>query len=141
MSATFAGQDQLAIMERLSRYAWGYDSNDPAMLLDSFTADASLAMHVAGGGEWGPYLGRESIVEWMMGVMQTQSDQRRHSMTNVVFDEVSETEAVLRCFLVLTAVEHQKVRLVTTGWYRIETVRQEAAWRIRKLDLFLDAPF
>ena len=46
--STAVDQDQLAIMERMSRYAWGYDSTDVEMLQDSFTSDASFSMYLEG---------------------------------------------------------------------------------------------
>jgi hypothetical protein len=139
--STAVDQDQLAIMERMSRYAWGYDSTDVEMLRDSFTSDASFSMHLEGASEWGPYRGRDLIVEWMAGVKKTQTDQRRHCISNFVFDEITSTQARIRCFLLVTAAENNHVRFVTTGWYRLELSKQVTNWRIRKLELYLDAPY
>jgi hypothetical protein len=141
MLTTSMDLDRLTITERLSRYAWGYDIHDMEMLRGSFTSDATFSMHLAGGEDWGPFVGREAIVEWMAGFMKAQADQRRHSMTNVLFDELTDTRAVVRCFLVLTAAEGGTVRLVTTGQYQIEMEKQGLAWRIHMLNLFLDGPF
>ena len=41
----------------------------------------------------------------------------------------------------LTAAEKGQSRLVTTGVYGIETAKEDGRWRVRKLDLFLDAAF
>jgi hypothetical protein len=133
--------DRLTILERLNRYAWGYDGPDLEMLRDSFTSDASFSMYLEDGKEWGPFRGRDLIVDWMAGVKKTQSDQRRHSITNVLFDDIADAHATVRCVLVLTAAQGGKVRLVTTGRYRIEMNKERQTWRIRKLELFLDAPF
>ena len=75
----------------------------PAMLGTRSPATRAFPC-IWGGDEWGPYRGRDLIVEWMIGVKKTQSDQRRHCMTNFVFDEISDTLGRIRCFLlVLTA--------------------------------------
>ena len=133
--------DRLTILERLNRYAWGYDMQDARMLRDCFTSDAVFLMYLEGGKEWGPFRGRELIVDWMTSVKKTQSDQRRHSITNVLFDELNDASASVRCVLVLTAAKNGAVRLITSGWYRIDMRKERQAWRILKLELFLDAPF
>lgn len=141
MVAASVEQDKLAIMERLNRYGWGYDANDRAMLRDCFTSDATFAIHLAGTDGWGPYRGRDLIVDWMFAAREMQSDQRRHCVTNFLFDELTDSRAAVRCFLTVTAAERGKVRLVTTGTYQIEAARERESWRIRKLDVFLDAPY
>ena len=133
--------DRLTILERLNRYAWGYDAQDAAMLKDCFTYDATFLMYLEGGKEWGPFRGRDLIVDWVTSVKRTQSDQRRHSITNVLFDELTDGRAAVRCVLVLTAAEGGAVRLVTSGWYRIALRKERLAWRIGRLELYLDAPF
>jgi hypothetical protein len=141
MSQAEVAADRLAIMECLSRYSWAYDTHDPAMLRGVFAEDASLSMFLQGSRGWGPYLGRDTIVEWMSGFMRPQTDQRRHSMTNFIFDQLTATQALVRCFLVLTSAEHGHARFVTTGMYRVELSKTEDMWSIAKLELFLDAPF
>ncbi len=102
MVATSPEFNRLAIMERVSRYGWGYDANDAGMLRDCFTSDASFSMYLAGTDGWGPYRGRDLIVEWMFNVRKTQSDQRRHCVTNFLFDELTDASALVRCFLTVT---------------------------------------
>ena len=133
--------DRLAIIETLSSYAWGYDSRDLRMLGDSFTKDASFTIQLAGTDGWGPYKGRAAIVDWLSSVMKTQTDQRRHCLSNLRFEELAESRAVVVSFLTLTAAEHGMARLVTTGWYRDELTREDGAWRISKKELHLDAGF
>src|SRR6266568_383723 len=138
VQARDSANDRFAIIERLHRYSWGYDARDLDMLKESFTSNARMTISLQGTPGWGPFVGREVIVDWMAGVMKTQSDQRRHSMTNVVFDELTSAHAVVRSFLVLTAAEKDVVRLVTTGAYRVEAIRESDEWRISDLDLTLD---
>jgi hypothetical protein len=141
MATASEALDRLTIMERLNRYAWGYDVPDLEMLKDSFTCDAVFFIHMKDGKEWGPLRGRDLIVDWMANVKKTQSGQRRHSITGVLFDELAQEHATVRCFLVVTSAGDDTVNLVTTGGYRIELGREGSAWRIRKLELLLDAAF
>jgi hypothetical protein len=141
MAPATEAMDRLTIMERLNRYAWGYDVPDPAMLKDSFTPDAVFFVHLKDGKEWGPLRGRDLIVDWMLNVKETQSGQKRHMITNVAFDEMADARAVVRCFLMITTAVEGAVSLTTTGGYRIELGREGSTWRIRKLELLLDAMF
>jgi hypothetical protein len=139
--STQSTADRLAIIETLSSYAWGYDSRDLRMLGDSFSKDASFTIHLAGTEGWGPYTGRSTIVDWLASVMKTQTDQRRHCLSNLRFEELGDSRAVVVSFLTLTTAEHGKARLVTTGWYRDELINEDGAWRVSKKDLHLDAAF
>ena len=139
--STQSTADRLAIIEALSSYAWGYDSRDLGMLGDSFSKDASFTIHLAGSDGWGPYTGRNAIVDWLASVMKTQTDQRRHCLSNLRFEGLTDSRAVVVSFLTLTAAEHGKARLVTTGWYRDELIKEDGAWRVCKKDLHLDAAF
>jgi hypothetical protein len=141
MATATEAMDRLAIMERLNRYAWGYDVPDFEMLKDSFTTDAVFLTHMENGAQWGPLHGRSVIVDWMLNVKRGQSGQKRHLITNVAFDELSDVRAIVRCFLMVTTAAEGAVKLTTTGSYRIEMGREGDAWRIRKLDLLLDAAF
>jgi 3-phenylpropionate/cinnamic acid dioxygenase small subunit len=111
------------------------------MLGDSFSKDASFTIHLAGSDGWGPYTGRSTIVDWLASVMKTQTDQRRHCLSNLRFEELTDSRAAVVSFLTLTAAEHGKARLLTTGWYRDELIREDGAWRVCKKDLHLDAAF
>lgn len=132
---------RLLIMETLNRYAWGYDSRDLALLGDSFTVDGSFTVTLPGSAGWGPHHGRQAIVDWLAGIMQTQADQRRHSVSNIIFRALDERTALVDSFLTLTAVEHGKVRLVCTGTCRDEMLYDAGTWRIRHRTLHLDCPF
>ena len=48
MATATEAMDRLTIMERLNRYAWGYDVPDLEMLRDSFTSDASFLRAIEG---------------------------------------------------------------------------------------------
>lgn len=132
---------RLAILETLSRYAWCYDTRDLDSMRACFTADGVFHATLAGHEGWGPFEGREAVVGWLADVMRTQNDQRRHCISNVVFRELDEARAVVDSYLVLTAVEDGALRVVCTGTYRDELVREDDVWRIRRKALALDNGF
>ncbi len=133
--------DRLMILETLNRYTWGYDSRDLDLLGSTFAENGVFSIELAGTDGWGPYTGRAQIVEWLAGVMQTQSDQRRHLVSNFVFRAQQPESAVVDSILALTAVENNSARLVCTGTYRDEMIKADGQWRIQRKLLRLDNAF
>ena len=132
---------RLDIIETLNRYAWSYDARDLALMAATFTDDASFGIELAGSAGWGPYRGRQTIIDWLAGIMQTQTDQRRHCVSTIIFRALGPAEAKVDSYLTLTAVEHGKLRVVCTGTYQDEMVNDGGHWRIRRKTLVLDCPF
>ena len=132
---------RLQITETLNRYAWSYDTRDLDMMADCFTADGVFDITLEGSDGWGPYRGRQTIVDWLASIMETQTDQRRHCVTNLIFRELEATRALAESYLVLTAVEDGQLRVVCTGTYHDAMVVEDGAWRINHKTLKLDNPF
>jgi len=134
--------DRNLILEALSKYTWGYDEGDFDMLADSFTEDATSGGKVSGSDvKWGPMKGRAEIVSILKGIRETQTDQRRHCVSNFLFITQTESAASFRCYLNLVSAEKGKPRLITGGYYEIDAVKQGDVWRMSRLDGVLDAPF
>lgn len=135
-------EDRWLISDTMSKYVWGYDEGDFTLLGDAFTEDAVASGKVANTDiGWGPTNGRKEIVEVLASIRATQSDQRRHTISNILFDELTETTAKVRCALVLVATEKGMPRLVSGGWYRYKLSKQGDTWRIKEQDALLDSPF
>lgn len=135
-------EDRWLISDALSKYVWGYDEGDFALLGDAFTEDAVATGKVANSElGWGPMNGRKEIVGALSSIRATQTDQRRHTVSNILFDELTDTTAKVRCNLVLVATENGLPRLVSGGWYRYTLVKQGEIWRINRQDALLDSAF
>ncbi|MGR8921217.1 MAG: nuclear transport factor 2 family protein [Gammaproteobacteria bacterium] len=132
---------RLEIIETLNRYAWGYDTGDLELMGGCFDADGSFAITLAGHEGWGPYRGRQAIVDWLASVMEGQADQRRHCVTNIVFRALDGERARVDSYLLLTAVEEGQLRMVCTGTYHDDMVCRDGAWLIGCKTLRLDNPF
>lgn len=67
--------------------------------------------------------------------------QRRHVMTNTIFDELTADRASTRTFLTVLSVPKGAggIELRGTGVYNDKFVRQGGAWRIRERFLEMDA--
>jgi hypothetical protein len=81
-----SAEDRFAISELLSRMAYYYDENHLDDLAASFAPDAVMSMQIGGGDMVGPFEGRDSIMELYRGAKASQTDVRRHDITNIMFD-------------------------------------------------------
>lgn len=132
---------RLQILETLNRYAWSYDTRDLDLMRECFALAGTFEITLAGHEGWGPYTGREAIVAWLESVMASQTDQRRHCVTNVMFRELGAAHARVDSYLVLTAVEDGTLRVVCTGTYHDTLTMEDGRWVIRHKTLKLDNAF
>ena len=134
--------DRWLIMETLNSYAWGYDQNDMQLMGNSFTEDAFLSMEKANGEVYEPSVGRDAIVTMLGDIRKSQSDQRRHCISNFIFNKIDENSAQVISYLVVTAAENNELKLATSGKYTDELVKEkDGQWRIKKKHIFLDVSF
>lgn len=139
---THNAADRQMIQEALSRYTWGYDDGDFNLLRSAFTENATSGGVVSGTDiKWGPMAGREEIASVLEGIRKTQTDKRRHCVSNFLFFKQTEREASFRCYLNLIAAENGNPRLVTGGYYDIDAVKDGDVWRLTRLDGVLDCAF
>ena len=129
--------EKLAIHELLGRAAYGYDERDIGMLEDCFTVDASFSMRIAGGDLVGPFEGREAIMKLMTDSMESQTDVRRHVVSNIFFEEGAEGIVAISN-LPLMATENGEIQLLSAGVYRDTVVLQDGSWRVSRRHLDLD---
>ena len=132
---------KLAIHELLSRAAYGLDVRDLDMLANSFATDAVFTLRIDGGDLVGPFEGREGIMELMTSSMEEQTDQRRHNVSNVFFEEEGNKSALVVSNVALFGTENGEVGLITTGVYRDKVVRAEAGWQLQHRHIDLDLPY
>ena len=130
-------EEKLAIHELLSRAAYAYDERDVGMLEDSFTEDASFSMRIAGGDLVGPFEGREAIMKLMTDSMESQSDVRRHVVSNIFFDESGDSPVAISN-LTLMATENGEIQLLSAGVYKDTVVNLDGVWRVSRRHLDLD---
>ena len=124
----------------MSRFLLGVDEQDAEMIRSTLTEDAETCMFLD-GEKMGPPPGREGIVGYLEEFWQTQTDQRRHVLSNAIVESESPEAAVLSFYLTLYATKDEKLRPVATGRYRVHFVSKNGSERIRSIELVLDGPF
>ena len=135
-----SAEDRLAITEVLNRMAYYYDEGHLDELGACFADDAIMSMQIAGGDMVGPFEGRDNIMELYRGAKSSQTDVRRHDITNVMFDASGGTLSVTS-YLTLFATEHGETKLLTTGVYRDQVTQIGSEWKILRRHIDLDSAY
>lgn len=126
----------------LGRAAWGYDENDVDLVAAQFTEDASMTLQIGRDGDTiGPFEGREAIRTLHADSLAAQTDQRRHNVSNLLVNAETADTASTVCNLTLLSIEDGAVRVLSSGWYRDELVREGGDWLIRTRHIYLDLPY
>ena len=133
-------EDQFAISALLNRMAYYYDEGHLDELAACFAEDAIMSMQIAGGDMVGPFEGRDSIMELYRGAKSTQTDVRRHDITNIMFDASGDALAVTS-YLTLFATENGETKLLTTGVYRDQVGQIGGEWKITRRHINLDSAY
>ena len=133
-------EDRFAISELLTRMAYYYDEGLLDHLEASFSPDAVMSMQIASGDVVGPFQGRENIMTLYRDAKSTQTDVRRHDITNVFFD-FADGVISTTSYLTLFATEHGETKLLTTGVYRDSVEQSEGTWRGVKRHIDLDSGY
>ena len=133
--------DKQAVTELLNRAGVAYDTGDSGFLIDMFAPDGAAFEMTISGGEPIVFEGSEAIAGLFSGAMEEQTDQRRHVVTNLYFENETETSVTAVSYLVLISVENGKLTVLSTGIYTDDCVLVDGHWKILKRSLALDLPY
>ena len=138
-------ETRLAIHEALARGAYALDERLMDELAAGFTSDARLEIVIA-DAEPIVFESRETIMGLMRDSAETQTDLRRHVITNLFFDDNAgkdpdEKKVSCTANLTITAVENGDIRLVTSGYYKDQFVRDGDQWLIARRRIELDMAY
>ena len=135
-----SAEDRFTISELLNRMAYYYDEDHLDDLAACFATDAMMSMQIDGGDIVGPFKGRDSIMELYRGAKSSQSDVRRHNITNIMFDASGDALSVTS-YLTLFATENAETKLLTTGVYRDQVGQIDGEWKIARRHIDLDSAY
>jgi ketosteroid isomerase-like protein len=133
--------DRVQLAELMYRYGWSFDERQRDVLAGCFAEDATWEANIMGTNVIGPHRGRAAIVDFMTGFWPEQSDQRRHQIMNVLVEDQTATSATVFSYHLLMSAADGQVRPVTAGFYRVEAIKEQEAWKIASLLAGYDAPF
>src|SRR5690606_357444 len=134
--------DERAEIENvLGSYTFAYDENDMDAMAECFTADAVMTMRITDGDLIGPFEGRDAIVGLMEKSLASQSDQRRHLVSNVVVRDLADGTATVSSYLTLISIADERLTVLSTARYEDELTRENGAWRFSRRHVQLDLPY
>ncbi|MET7694590.1 nuclear transport factor 2 family protein [Streptomyces sp. NPDC005483] len=136
--ADFDPAERLAIHQTLARYAFALDHGDLMALEDVLTEDTIWTASIAGEVEQGAFLGRAAVLSLVRDATETQTEQRRHNLTNVVLQRADADTAMVWAYLMLTSNAGGSAAVIATGFYTFTLQHAEGEWRIAKVFVGLD---
>ncbi len=132
--------DTLAITGLLNRAGTAYDSGDLEFIMDLFLEDSVFEIVIAGNDPMA-FDGKEAIRGLFEGAHGSQTDQRRHCITNIYFTDETDTSVTAVSTLILISVENGALTVLSSGVYTDSVVLVDGAWKLQRRHLQLDRPY
>ncbi|EUB98163.1 hypothetical protein PMI07_006477 [Rhizobium sp. CF080] len=133
--------DTLIIMEVtdvFARYGIAHDEADMATMEDLFTADATLEVSL-GGPPFQRISGRPEILKNFLTVLETQADQRRHCITNLIVTSNEPDAADAHAYGLVSAAAGRELQLAAACAYQARLAREnDGLWRFKRLWIGMD---
>ncbi len=129
------------INELLARSAYYLDQKDLPNLKACFRDDAAFRLQIAGVEGVQEFVGIDAIMGLMSGALETQTDERKHVVSNVWYQAEGDREATVVSYLTLAATENGATNVITTGIYTDTVAADDEGWLITDRNLFLDGAF
>lgn len=133
--------DKLAIHELLSRAAYSFDERELEVLAQCFAPRCTMLVNIADGQTFGPFEGRDAIMDLLKATLDAQTDVRRHIISNFFFEKEGDESAIVVSQIVLVATEHGKIEIITSGIYRDTVEKRDGNWQITDRALNLELGF
>ena len=133
--------DKQAVTELLNHAGVAYDVGDSDFLIGMFSPDDPVFEMTIAGGDPITFEGSEAIAGLFSGAMEEQTDQRRHVVTNLYFENEAADSITAISYLVLITVENGQLTVLSSGVYTDDCVRVGDDWKIQKRSLALDLPY
>lgn len=129
---------KLAIGELFARYGIAHDEVDETAMAELFTPDAVLEVSLA-GPVFERHEGRDAISGNFARVAATQTDQRRHAVSNIDVTPTSDTSATARAYGIVTAADETGLRIAVSCAYTADlTFCTDGLWRFARLWIGMD---
>lgn len=133
--------DRPKIEELSARYGWYLDERRLDLLRDFLVDDVEWDGAPEAGQALGPVKGRDNVLRRLAELYLRGTRQRRHLCLNAISERETSSEVACCSYFLLTSARDGVVELNSSGFHRFQFVRDESAWRIRRLFTGFDARF
>ena len=133
--------DSQDVLDTLYQWAEAYDENDPDLMRDAFTDDATFVYASPAFEEPLVFEGIEELMGLFIDALESQHDQRRHVMSTSRIERIDRRTVQVTSYLTLLVVADPADGPIvqSTGVYRDTLVlERDGKWRIQVRDLQLD---
>ena len=130
--------DYAAIAELFARYGAANDLHSRELLASTLTENATATINIAGVDDpIGPLDGRDRIVSFFGDILDSQTDQRRHLVTNIRRLEGDRVNA----YLTLIVTDAGETAVKSAGVYEATVAEEDGELRLSSFVLSLDRAF
>jgi hypothetical protein len=129
--------DFAAIADVFARYGASNDLHDRGLMASTLTAGASATIHIAGADSIGRLDGRDTIVSFFGDILDSQTDQRRHVITNLRRLEGDRVNA----YLTLIVTDEGETVIKSAGIYEATVAEEDGELKLSGFVLSLDRGF
>ncbi len=125
----------------LGKAGWAYDQGHLDYLESILTEDAVFTLSIDGQGQVGNFEGRDTIMGLYRGASESQEDQRRHVVSNIFFEDETDSSVTAVSYLTLISISDGALNVISSGVYTDKVELVDGQWLIRNRDLALDLPY
>ena len=130
--------DYAAIAELFATYGAANDLHSRELLGSTLTEGATATIHIAGVEDpIGPLDGRDTIVTFFGDILDSQTDQRRHVITN--FRRLGGDR--VNAYLTLIVTDAGETVIKSAGIYEATVAEEDGALKLSSFVLSLDRAF
>ena len=133
--------DKQAVSEILGKIGWAYDQGKLDYIEGVFTDDALFTLSIDGQGQVGNFEGKDTIMGLYRDAKAAATDQRRHVVSNIFFEDETDTSVTAVSYLTLISIQDGELNTISAGVYTDKVELVDGSWLIRHRDLALDLPY
>ena len=132
---------RLQIAETFYRFAIGHDEARLDVVLSCFAEDGVFMVSQGQAEPFTSHQGRPEIHAALLNVIGQQNDQRRHLMSNIVIEDLTDLTARVVAYGLVSAIGHgHGLRLGASVIYVAELSREaDGCWRFSRFHIGMDA--
>jgi len=125
----------------LNKAAYELDEHNLSEMECCFSEDVKVVIRIKSSGVEEPLDGREALMELVRDRVGTQTDRRRHLISNLMLASDGPDRVRATSYLTIISIENDSARLLTTGCYRDEVEFRGDQWLIVSRLIDLDLPY